>query len=268
MANHDIPNLNQDVPTNSTLRPKPGIYPLSEGSFTIDKTKIMVPFDEDKDDLKSRPPGSLLVEIQPFCIVTEREIVLIDTGLGYVKNGEPQLYTNLKALGIQPSEVTKVLISHLHKDHAGGISIKDRLGNYKLSFPNAVWFVQRREFDNAMETGYPVYMTDEFDILDDHPNVFWLYDDEGMIDNYIRYQVTGAHSIFHQVFWIEVGNQIIFFGGDDAPQQNQMMSRFVAKYDYDGKKCMELRNEWWPKGKEEGWTFLFYHDTKNAVVKA
>jgi hypothetical protein len=32
-----------------------------------------------------------------------------------------------------------------------------------------------------------------------------------------------------------------FFGGDDAPQLQQMKHRFVAKYDFDGKKAMELR---------------------------
>jgi hypothetical protein len=44
-----------------------------------------------------------------------------------------------------------------------------------------------------------------------------------------------------------------------------MKSRFVAKYDYDGKLAMELRQEWWRKGQEEGWTFLFYHDVKTPV---
>jgi glyoxylase-like metal-dependent hydrolase (beta-lactamase superfamily II) len=244
------------------------IIPLSEGSFTIDKTKILVPFDEEKDDLKNRSVGSLLVEIQPFCIKTERDILLIDTGLGYQKNGEMQLLANLKANGIEPDQITKVLMSHLHKDHAGGVSWRDRFGNYHLSLPNATWFVQRREYDYAMQTGYPSYSTDEFEELGDITNIFWLNDDEGTIDNYISYKVTGAHSLYHQVFWINAEDQVIFFGGDDAPQQNQMMSRFVAKYDYDGKKCMELRQEWWAKGKAEGWTFLFYHDTKNAVVKA
>jgi hypothetical protein len=41
----------------------------------------------------------------------------------------------------------------------------------------------------------------------------------------------------------------------------------VAKYDYDGKKCMELRQQWWAEGKEKDWTFLFYHDTEHASVK-
>ena len=89
----------------------------------------------------------------------------------------------------------------------------------------------------------------------------------GYIDDYIRYEVTGAHSPWHQVFWIEEEGEVLFFGGDDAPQLQQMKHRFAAKYDYDGKKAMELRQEWWQKGNKEGWTFLFYHDIKTPVYK-
>ncbi len=62
-----------------------------------------------------------------------------------------------------------------------------------------------------------------------------------MIDDYIHYEITGAHSPHHQVFWIKENEETIFFGGDDAPQLQQMKHRFVAKYDFDGKKAMELR---------------------------
>ena len=82
----------------------------------------------------------------------------------------------------------------------------------------------------------------------------------GVLNGYIKYEVTGAHSPFHQVFTIVDGGEKLFFGGDDAPQLQQMKSRFVAKYDYDGKKCMELRQQWWKQGEQEHWTFLFYHD--------
>jgi hypothetical protein len=59
------------------------IIPLSEGAFTIDKTKVFVPFNTETETLNSRPVGSLLVEIQPFVIVTEKDVILLDTGLGY-----------------------------------------------------------------------------------------------------------------------------------------------------------------------------------------
>jgi glyoxylase-like metal-dependent hydrolase (beta-lactamase superfamily II) len=241
------------------------IIPLSEGSFTIDKTKIFVPFNLNADDLQQRPTGSLLVEVQPFCIKTGTDIILIDTGLGFAVNKALQIHTNLSIHGIEPHQVTKVLLSHLHKDHAGGVSIKNNLGNYSLAFPNATYYVQEQELMFALETGYPSFMAEEIAILQNNPQVHYLQGD-GIIDGWIHHQITGGHSPFHQVFWLKKSNNIIFFGGDDAPQLQQMKNKFVAKYDYDGKKCMELRQEWWQQGQHEGWTFLFYHDIKSAVV--
>jgi glyoxylase-like metal-dependent hydrolase (beta-lactamase superfamily II) len=234
------------------------IIPLSEGAFTIDKTKRFVPFDTAQDDLQQRPVGSLLVEVQPFAVITTDDILVVDTGLGFEKDGQLQIHSNLWQAGIDPAKVTKVLMSHLHKDHAGGI------GSHRLSFPNAKYYVQRRELAYAYEKGPSSYMTDELECLKSSPQLV-LLDGDGILDGYIRYTVTGAHCPFHQVFWIVDGGETTFFGGDVAPQLQQMKSRFVAKYDYDGKLAMELRQEWWRKGQEEGWTFLFYHDVKTPV---
>ncbi|SJZ80600.1 MBL fold metallo-hydrolase [Sediminibacterium ginsengisoli] len=247
------------------------IIPLSEGAFTIDKTKVFVPFDTEKEELNSRPTGSLLVEIQPFVIVTDTDIILLDTGLGYNDaDGKPQLHNNLLKAGINPSQVTRVLMSHLHKDHSGGITVKDEFSqNRFIGFPYATYYVQKREFEYALQEGNPAsYHPEDFSILADFSRVVWLTEDEGEIDGFIRYQLTGAHSKFHQVFTIMDGDKKIFFGGDDAPQLQQMKSRFVAKYDYDGKKCMELRQQWWEEGQRDNWTFLFYHDIKSPVWPA
>ncbi len=243
------------------------IIPLSEGSFTIDKTKVFVPFDTSTEALNSRPTGSLLVEIQPFVIITNNDIILIDTGLGYnLPDGTSQLHTNLLNAGINPSQVTKVLMSHLHKDHAGGITTKNTVtGEQFIAFPYATYFVQQREFEYAMQVGNASYVTSDFALLEEFSKVVWLDNDAGYIDDYIRYELTGAHSKFHQTFWIEEAGEIAFFGGDDAPQLQQMKSRFVAKYDFDGKKCMELRMKWWEQGHAENWTFLFYHDIGSPI---
>src|ERR1044071_6193709 len=120
------------------------IIPLSEGTFTIDKSKLFIPFDDSSDDLQARPVGSLLVEIQPFVVVTEKDVLLLDTGLGFNDSeGKMQLHKNLEAAGIPPSSITKVLLTHLHKDHAGGVSsAADRSpDNAALSFPQAVWYI-------------------------------------------------------------------------------------------------------------------------------
>jgi len=225
----------------------------------------IIPLSVSTDNLQQRSTGSLLVEVQPFVIVTSKDILLLDTGLGFEENGILQLHHNLIDAGIQPSSVTKILMSHLHKDHSGGMVKKNAANNlFDLSFPNAKYYIQKKELEFAFEKGFPSYIPEELEIFKNSANVIFL-DGDGVLDNYIRYEVTGAHCPYHQVFWIEENNEKIFFGGDVAPQLQQMKNRFIAKYDYDGKKCMELRKLWWQQGEKEKWTFLFYHDIKTPV---
>lgn len=241
------------------------IIPLSEGAFSVDKSKLFVPFELGMDNMQSRPEGSLLVEIQPFVLVTSKDVLLLDTGLGFVKKGQLQIYQNLEANQLDYLKVTKVLLTHLHKDHGGGISMLDKLGYYSLSFPNAKYYIQKREVEYALKQGFPSYLTEEIEALANHPNVVLLEEDSGYIDDYIYYELTGGHCPYHQAFWIRENGEVVFFGGDVAPQLQQMKSKFVAKYDFDGKKCMELRQKWWQEGQQQYWTFLFYHDIKTPI---
>lgn len=240
------------------------IFPLSEGSFTVDQSKKFIPFQIEKDDLKQRSKSSLLVEIQPFAVVTSKDILLFDTGLGF---GEPdqqlQIHKNLASHGINSSDVSKVLLSHLHKDHSGGITIHD---NSTPSFENADYYINQNEWNYAFEKGFPSYLTDDY-LSIKNSNQIKFTNGDGIVDEYIHYQLTGAHCPYHQVFKIKENDEIIFFGGDVAPQLQQMKNRFKAKYDYDGAKAMELRREWWKQGEEENWTFLFYHDIKYPIHK-
>jgi glyoxylase-like metal-dependent hydrolase (beta-lactamase superfamily II) len=243
-----------------------GIIPLSEGTFTVDKTKLFVPFSEQEHQLQNRPTGSLLVEIQPFVIITSKDVLLLDTGLGFKKNNELQLHQNLMSNGINPSDVTKVLLTHLHKDHAGGIGKENPVDHSRqLSFHKAKYYVQERELNFAFEKGFPSFITEELEVLKQSSHVVLLKENKGAIDDYISYEVTSAHSAYHQVFWIKEAERIIFFGGDDAPQLQQMKHRFIAKYDYNGKRAMELRKQWWERGQKQHWTFLFYHDVRNSI---
>jgi len=241
------------------------VFPLSEGSFTIDRTKQFVPFNEATDRLTDRPTGSLLVEIQPFLVVTHRDVLLLDCGLGFSKEGELQLHQNLNAAGYHPQQVTKVLLSHLHKDHGGGIAFGP--DNAWLSLPNATYYVQERELRFALDKSNPSYIREDLEALEGSHQVVLLQEDEGSIDGYIRYRHTGAHSPHHQVFWIEEEGHTVFFGGDDAPQLKQMKTRYKTKYDFNPDLATELRQQWWEQGHEENWTFLFYHDIKTPTYR-
>ena len=238
------------------------IIPLSEGAFTVDQTKKFIPFDKQTDNLQDRKKGSLLVEIQPFVVITSNDIILLDSGLGFAgPDGQLQIHKNLAANGINSDDVTKVLMSHLHKDHTGGIA---RPNKKIISFENATYYINKNEWEYAFEKGLPSYHVNNFALLSKKENLI-LTEGDGMIDDYISYKVTGAHTPYHQVFKISDEGSIIFYGGDVAPQLQQMKNRFKAKYDFDGNASMELRQKWWQQGQEEKWTFLFYHDIKQPT---
>src|SRR5262249_50062304 len=152
-----------------------------------------VPFDTSKDDLQKRPVGSLLVEVQPFVVVTSEDVLLLDTGLGFTnESGRLQLHQNLIDNGIDPGEITKVLMTHLHKDHAGGVA-KGTGADRTLSFPQAKYYIQQQEMDYVYEKGFPSYIPEELDCLKNASQVVWLHGN-GVIDGYIKYEITGAHS--------------------------------------------------------------------------
>lgn len=242
------------------------VFPLSEGVFTVGHDKQFVPFNLETEELNDRPTGSLLVEIQPFLVVTDKDVMVLDTGLGFkADNGELQIHNNLRALGYEPEDVTKVLMSHLHKDHSGGVVYKDNSGIMKTTFPNAAYYIYRAEADFALQTGYPSYHPEDIEPLLSSSQVHWLDGEKGDIDGYIHFTHSGGHSPQHIVYLIDDGKDKIFFGGDEAPQLKQMKIKYVAKYDFDGKKAMQLREQYAEQGRAEGWQFLFYHDVQTPV---
>ncbi|MEO6820200.1 MAG: MBL fold metallo-hydrolase, partial [Ginsengibacter sp.] len=134
------------------------------------------------------------------------------------------------------------------------------------AFENAEYYVNKNEWAYALENESLSYKRDNFLLLERYSKTNFLEGD-GVIDDYIYYEVSGAHSPYHQVFKIVENDEIVFFGADVAPQLMQMKNKFKAKYDYDGQKSMELRQKWWKQGQEENWDFLFYHDLKSPVFK-
>jgi hypothetical protein len=196
-------------------------------------------------------PGGVMYDLHPNFVKRVKEFIV--------------LFKN--KIGEYDELVTGNVIFQNRMKNIGVISKEDAiLGHRFFSFPTATYFVNKQELESALAIGSPSYTPKEFEILSGADNVV-LTEGDGAIDGYIRYEVCGAHSPYHQVFHIEENEQHVFFGGDVAPQLQQMKSKFIAKYDFDGKKCMELRQEWWQIGQAVGWTFLFYHDIKTPVME-
>ena len=238
---------------------------LYEGSYSVDVSKKFIPFDPAVHTAKERP-ASLFIYVQPFIIKTKTDLILLDTGLGF-KDVDNRfiLHSNIRKAGYDPNDVTLVLMSHLHFDHAGGMVCEEE-GNLQLSFPNAEYVIQRGEWETAYSKPSKSYRTEIFDVLQRSNSVHFV-EGSGKLNDQISYELTGGHSEFHQVFIIREGDETIMFGGDILPEPEQLLRKFMAKYDFDGRRSMELRIEYGKRAADENWTCLFYHAKSKAMGK-
>lgn len=238
-------------------------YSLYEGSFSVDASKKFVPFDPLTDDPKSRP-GSLFVHVHPFLIVTSYGLILCDTGLGSrTEDDELLIHHNIKKLGFDPQDVKYVLMSHLHKDHTGGmVDFKNDLA--RIAFPEAEYIIQRGEWENAYSSESPSYRIEVFDVLQRSGNLV-LVEGEGKVNNEISFELNGGHTEYHQAFHIEVAGEHFFFGGDVLPEPEELFKNFIAKYDFDGRSSRDRRIKYWQEGAPKGWIYLFYHGKSLAI---
>lgn len=240
------------------------IIPLKEGNFSASKTKdFTLLTDENFDTVKG-----IKMSVQPFLIITANDYILLDAGIGW-KNAEGKTVISelLEKEDIKPEQITKLLLSHLHKDHIDGSIIRN--GNdFQPAFPNAEIYIQKRELAFAMENkGNPSFDFDTLEKLISLPNIVWMSEDQGEIASGISFEVVGGHTPFMQVFWIRENGEIVFYGADDLPQESYLKYHLAYKSDSDGRKAMELRLKWQKEAADEQWKILLYHDLAKAVIQ-
>lgn len=240
-------------------------FALYEGSYSVDNSKTFIPFDPAIHNPKDRP-ASLFVYVQPFLVETGNDLIILDTGLGFQnEQGELIIHENISKAGYDPADVSLVLMSHLHFDHAGGM-INHSDGKLSLSFPNAEYVIQRGEWETAYSKPSRSYKTEIFDFVQRSGSVHFI-EGSGQFNREIAFELTGGHCEYHQVFLIREDEETIFFGADILPEPEQLLRKFIAKYDFDGRKSMELRQEYGKRAAEEHWNCLFYHAKSKAIAK-
>jgi glyoxylase-like metal-dependent hydrolase (beta-lactamase superfamily II) len=208
------------------------------------------------------------MSVTPYLITTEKDVILLDAGIGWKNESEKTVISELmEKENIAPEKVTKILLSHLHKDHIE--TTVTRTGeNFKATFPNAEIFIQKRELEYAMNNrDSHSFDFDTLEKLISLDNIVWMDEDGGSITDEIYFEVAGGHTPFMQVFWIKDGEETVFYGADDLPQESYLKYHLAYKSDFDGRKAMELRLKWQKEAIENHWKILLYHDLDKAILQ-
>lgn len=120
------------------------IIALSDGIFPAPAFTLLK--DADSADVahslhQAFLPDTVETSINCYLIVSGKRLILVDAGCGtQLGNNSGKLLMNMKAAGYNPTQVTDIIITHIHIDHASGISEGD-----KILFPNAQVYVNSKD---------------------------------------------------------------------------------------------------------------------------
>ncbi len=196
---------------------------------------------------RRHPPDErnrILIGLNCLLIKSPEFTALIDTGMGEKWDAKmteifgidrtPGLVGELARCGVQPEEVTHVLFSHLHIDHAGGNTrFGASEGQFDIVFPNARHVVQRLEWQDA-HRDHPAtcgdYTLDDLDPIA-RAGLLDFIDGDGEVLPGIRAHVTGGHTRGHQIFFIESNGTALVYLADLMPTTSHLKPHYHMAYD-------------------------------------
>ncbi len=237
---------------------------LYEGTFSVGSDHSFKPIDKDDDPDK----GALKLSLNPFLIKTSDRVILIDSGAGDFANEPhfPIMQENLAEFGLTEYDVTDIILSHLHSDHIGGLAYKEN-GHFEMSFQDATIHVSGKEWEKMRDA----------DIQDDHLSLFFTYLDTFGEFNFlddgdsplpgITVEEIGGHTEFHLAIFADINDVGYVMAGDVLGTKGAINRKYAAKYDFDGKQSMKMREYLTKRAYEENRIFMCYHETYTPLFK-
>ena len=220
-----------------------------------------------------------LIELRtdPILLQYENKNILIDTGLGNGKlnekmkrnlgvTDESYVEENLMELGVTPSDIDIILMTHLHNDHAAGLT---KWENEQLVsvFPNAIIYTSQIEWDEMRDPNIRsrnTYWKENWEPVQDQVKTF----ENGItVMPGIEMIHTGGHSNGHSVIKLRQNDETILHMGDLMPTHAHSNPLWVLAYDDYPMDSIFSKEKLMKEGLEGNYWFSFYHDAVYRLVK-
>ncbi len=218
----------------------------------------------------------------PLCndvllVKTPEHTILIDTGIGNKLSSKllsifqvtsPWSVTDdLQKLGISSEEIDTVLLTHCDFDHAGGIVMHNGEGEEELSFPNAVHYIQQKEWEDVEQPNrraQSTYFPENFSLLKKEGKLKIIAGDIDVCTG-IKLRYTGGHTRGHQLVELHSGGETLVHLGDLYPTHAHTNPLWIMSYDNFPLEVIDRKEEYFEYYQKQNSWFSFYHD---PVVKA
>lgn len=259
------------------------IYSIRTGLFRLDGGAMfgVVPKPLWSRTNPSDDSNRIQMSTNSLLLDSGKKKILIDNGVGHkmskklneiyaVDYSEYALLDSLKKINIKPDDITDVILTHLHFDHAGGSTYYDEEKQLQITFPNAVHYIQNEHYDwalNPTERDKASFFNNNFELLAKN-RMFNFVDGEHKFDNFISLLPVNGHTRNMQIVKISDTENIMLYAADLIPMSAHIPLPYIMGYDLFPLVTLEEKRKYLTEAVKNDWLIYFEHDpfTESAKI--
>lgn len=203
---------------------------------------------------------------------SEHHVILVDTGnarhmpeklreIYAIDDSVASLDHSLQRFGVSPNDVTHVVLTHLHFDHAGGTVVPEG-ASFVPRFNQARHFVQAEHLrwaEQPTEKDRASFLPETWRTLQEHDLLDVVEGDVEILPGVSVERLYG-HTSAMQAVVVNDGSSTILFAADLMPTGAHVPAPYVMGYDNEPLKTIAEKKRLLPRAVEEKWIVVFEHD--------
>jgi glyoxylase-like metal-dependent hydrolase (beta-lactamase superfamily II) len=230
---------------------------------------------------KQKPAdGNNMIDSACVCVIVRKNgrVIVCETGIGnklsekralQVGLRQPEdLLRALQRLGIKSDEVDAVVTTHLHWDHAGGLTRRDDRGGLELTFKRARHFIQRSEWDFALHPDVrsrPGYVPDDFTPLEDGNRLVEFLDGDAEVMPGVHLRHVGGHTPGSQVLILRSGELACAVTGDLVCLTPHLKVPWNMSADIEPLRVFEQKARLFEEAEQHRWLLVLSHEPEHPA---
>ena len=251
-----------------------GLFKLDGGAMMGSVPKILWNKTNPSDEL-----NRIVLSMRCLLLDNGNDVVLIETGIGNKNNqkfidmfcieqSSFPLKDELKKHGYDLEDITHVILTHLHFDHAGGATYFDGI-DIIPTFPNAEYIISETNWDSGINPNpkdRASYLIENFEPIEARGKLRLVKDNEQIMDT-IEGLAFYGHTTGQQLIKITVDNDSLIFCSDLIPLKSHLKIPWIMGYDLNAMKTLEEKTLFLEEASRKKWLLFFYHDPNTVAVR-